>query len=146
MVFVFGIDIPLVELIFVLTLILVLLLAFLIYVVIIQTKLNKRLKEILAKENLELRGLQSIEEKETTEISLLNRILYGMLPGGMKKVVVRRRAAKKKRKKRRKPKKKTRRKPRKKRVVRKKTVTKKKSKKPKKRRRVFRNGKWVYVP
>ena len=145
MVFVFGIDIPLVELIFVLTLILVLLLALLIYVVIIQNKLNKRLKEVLAKENLELRGLQSIEEKETTEIGLLNRILYGMLPGGIKKTVIKRRAAKKKIKKRRKPRK-TRRKPRKKRVVRKKTVTKKTVKKPKKRRRVWKGGKWVYVP
>ena len=81
MVFVFGIDVPLVELIFVLTLILILLFALLIYVVIIQNKLNRRLKEVLKKENQELVGLKHIEDKETHEISLLNRLLFGMLPG-----------------------------------------------------------------
>ncbi|MEE9525620.1 MAG: hypothetical protein V3V78_03385 [Candidatus Woesearchaeota archaeon] len=101
MVFVFGIDIPLVELIFVLTLILILLFSILIYLVISQSKLNKRLKEILGKENLELRGLKSIDEKERTEIGLLRRILYGV--GSTRKTI--RRAAKRKPKK--KPKRKT---------------------------------------
>ncbi len=80
MVFIFGVDIPLVELIFVLTLILIGLLALLIYLVVSQTKLNKRLKEILAKENLELKDLSNIEEKEKAEISLLRRILDIMAP------------------------------------------------------------------
>jgi len=80
MVFVFGIDIPLVELIFVLTLVLALLLALLIYIVINQMKLNKRLKQIFEKENTELRDLKSIEDKEKTEIGLLRRILFGIMP------------------------------------------------------------------
>lgn len=75
MVFVFGIDIPLVELIFVLTIILVLLFALLIYVAIILNKLNRLLHEILLKEDTELKGLQDIEDKEMEEISLLRQIL-----------------------------------------------------------------------
>ncbi|MBW2996684.1 hypothetical protein KY332_05300 [Candidatus Woesearchaeota archaeon] len=105
MVFVFGIDIPLVEMIFVLTLILVLLLALLIYVVVILNKLNERLKEILRKENLELRGLKTIEEKEQTEIGLLRKIWRGMVfkktpkrkPKPRKRRYVRRKPVKKRR-------------------------------------------------
>ena len=161
MVFVFGIDVPLVELIFVLTLILILLFALLIYVVIIQSKLNKRLKEVLRKENLELRGLESIEDKESHEINLLNRLLFGMLPGKKSSTTItkktitekttkkpkKRKVKRKKPVKRRKPRKKPvkRRKPRKKpvkRVVKKTTV----KKTTKKGRRVWKNGRWVYVP
>ena len=101
MVFIFGIDIPLVELIFVLTLILILLLALLIYLVVSQTRLNKRLKEILRKENLELKDLSNIEEKEKAEIGLLRRILNIMAP----RRIIKKRPKRRKPKKRKKPKK-----------------------------------------
>ena len=78
MVLVFGIDVPLVELIFVLTLVLFLLLGLLIYLVVNQVKLNKRLELILRKENLELKDLKRIKKGERTEVSLLRRILLGM--------------------------------------------------------------------
>jgi len=74
MVFVFGIDIPLVEMIFVLTLALLLLLGLLIYVVIVLRKLTKTLETILRKENLELRGLKDITEEEKEEAHLLRVI------------------------------------------------------------------------
>lgn len=74
MVFVFGIDIPLVELIFVLTLVLVLLFALLIYIMVRQSQLNKRLMVILDKENAELDNLKGITEEEKTEAKLLGSI------------------------------------------------------------------------
>ncbi len=74
MVFVFGIDIPLVELIFVLTLILVLLFALLIYIVVRQNQLNNRLMIILDKENIELDNLKEITKEEKTEAKLLGAI------------------------------------------------------------------------
>ena len=74
MVFVFGIDIPLVELIFVLTLILVLLFALLIYIMVKQNQLNNRLAVILDKENIELDNLKEITKEEKTEAKLLGAI------------------------------------------------------------------------
>jgi hypothetical protein len=74
MVFVFGIDIPLVELIFVLTLVLIGLFGLMIYIIIKQHKLNKRLEIILNKENIELDSLKDITEEEKTEAKLLRAI------------------------------------------------------------------------
>lgn len=74
MVFVFGIDIPLVELIFVLTLTLIGLLGMLIYVVIKQHQLNKRLEIVLSKENVELKSLKDISKEEKSELKLLRLI------------------------------------------------------------------------
>jgi len=84
MVFVFGIDIPLVELIFVLTLILIGLFGLLIYVTIKQHQLNKRLESILSKENTELKSLKEISHEEKSELKLLrfirtelDKLIYG---------------------------------------------------------------------
>ncbi|MBW2981885.1 hypothetical protein KY343_03325 [Candidatus Woesearchaeota archaeon] len=84
MVFVFGIDIPLVELIFVLTLVLIGLFALMIFIIIRQNRLNKRLESILSKENLELTSLKKITKEEETEANLLrairtelDRVVYG---------------------------------------------------------------------
>jgi hypothetical protein len=90
MVFVFGVDIPLVELIFVLTLTLLGLLGLLIYIVIKQNKINKRLKLIIDKENIELKGLKNIGEEEKDELRLLrfirtelDKLIYGEAYGRM---------------------------------------------------------------
>lgn len=84
MVFVFGIDIPLVELIFVLTLVLVVLFALMLYVMIKQHRLNKNLNSVLTKENLELKNLRDIVQEEKTEARLLSvirneldKLIYG---------------------------------------------------------------------
>jgi len=74
MVFVFGIDIPLVELIFVLTLVLIGLFGLMIYIIIKQYKLNERLEIVLSKENIELDSLKHITEEEKTEARLLRAI------------------------------------------------------------------------
>ncbi|MBU0456943.1 MAG: hypothetical protein ABH824_02665 [Nanoarchaeota archaeon] len=71
MVFVFGIDVPLVEMIFVLTIILVVLLGLLIYLVIGQVKLKRELKTVINKENVELKGLKEIQGEEKDELGLL---------------------------------------------------------------------------
>lgn len=88
MVFVFGIDIPLVELIFVLTLILLGLFGLMIYIIIKQYKLNQRLGIILNKENVELSNLKDIRKEEKTEARLLttirnelDKMIYGEIYG-----------------------------------------------------------------
>ena len=74
MVFVFGVDIPLVELIFILVLILIALIALMIYVIIKQNRLNQRLEVVLDKENMELDSLKKISKEEETESNLLRAI------------------------------------------------------------------------
>ena len=74
MVFIFGIDIPLVELIFVMTTVLVALLVLIIYDIVNQNKLNKLLVSVLGKENLELRNLKRISEEEMKEARSLRLI------------------------------------------------------------------------
>lgn len=74
MVFVFGIDIPLVELVFVLTLVLCLLLVLIIYLTVNQFRLNRHLKQILANENIELKDLRDMQEEEKDEIELLRMV------------------------------------------------------------------------
>ena len=84
MVFVFGVDIPLVELIFVLTLVLIALFGLMIYIIIKQRRLNERLESVLDKENIELRSLKDISREEKTEARLLRvirteleKLIYG---------------------------------------------------------------------
>ena len=84
MVFVFGIDLPLVELIFVLTLMLIGLFGLLVYIIIKQRQLNERLEEILSKENVELKSLKTISKEEKSETKLLriirtelDKLIYG---------------------------------------------------------------------
>jgi hypothetical protein len=74
MVFVFGIDIPLVELIFVLTLVLILLFVLMIYLTISQIRLNRLLKQVLANENIELKDLRDITAEEKDELELLRLV------------------------------------------------------------------------
>ena len=88
MVFVFGIDIPLVELIFVLTLLLIVLFGLMVYIIIKQHRLNQRLGIILSKENLELDSLKKITKEEETEAKLLaairnelDKLAYGEIYG-----------------------------------------------------------------
>lgn len=84
MVFVFGIDVPLVELIFVLTLILAVLFGILVYLLINQIRLHKLLEKILGKEDMELKGLKEINQEEKNELKVLrglkkelDKLLYG---------------------------------------------------------------------
>ena len=88
MVFVFGIDIPLVEMIFVLTLVLIGLFGLMIYIIIKQYRLNQRLGIILNKENIELSNLKDIRKEEKTEARLLgnirneiDKLIYGEIYG-----------------------------------------------------------------
>ena len=74
MVFVFGIDIPLVELVFLLTLGLIVLCGLLVYIIIKQNQLNKRIDTILGKENLELSSLKKVAKEEKIEANLLRAI------------------------------------------------------------------------
>jgi len=74
MVFVFGVDIPLVELIFVLTVVLILLFGFMIYLVIGQVKLRRKLRTVIYKENIELRDLRKLQIEERDELKLLRII------------------------------------------------------------------------
>lgn len=84
MVFVFGVDIPLVELMFFLVLILIALVALMIYIIIRQNRLNQRLEVVLDKENMELDNLKKITKEEQTEANLLrvirselDKLVYG---------------------------------------------------------------------
>ncbi|MFH1682518.1 MAG: hypothetical protein ABIA37_01855 [Candidatus Woesearchaeota archaeon] len=84
MVFVFGIDVPLVELIFILTLILALLFGILVYLLINQINLHKMLQTVLRKEDIELKGLKEIGDEEKSELRMLrglkaelDKLLYG---------------------------------------------------------------------
>ncbi|MBW2966598.1 hypothetical protein KY342_05830 [Candidatus Woesearchaeota archaeon] len=84
MVFVFGVDIPLVELIFVLTLVLIALFGLMIYIIIKQRQLNERLETVLDKENIELKSLKDISKEEKIEARLLRvirteleKLIYG---------------------------------------------------------------------
>ncbi|MBU0469977.1 MAG: hypothetical protein KJ598_00620 [Nanoarchaeota archaeon] len=93
MVFIFGIDILLVEIIFVLTITLIVLLGLLIYLVIGQVKLKRELKKVISKENVELNALRKIEEEEKDNINLartikseLDKLLYSRLQRAPKKV------------------------------------------------------------
>ena len=74
MVFVFGIDIPLVELVFILTLGLIALCGLLVYIIIKQRQLNQRIDKILIKESRELSSLQSVAKEEKIEANLLRAI------------------------------------------------------------------------
>ncbi|MBW2997197.1 hypothetical protein KY349_02545 [Candidatus Woesearchaeota archaeon] len=74
MVFVFGIDIPLVELIFVLTLILILLFGLMIYLIISQVRLNRMLEKVLANEDIELKNLKEMRQEERDELRLLRLV------------------------------------------------------------------------
>ncbi|MBU0470606.1 MAG: hypothetical protein KJ984_03970 [Nanoarchaeota archaeon] len=107
MVFVFGVDIPLVEMIFVLTIILVILLGLLIYLVIGQVKLKRELKIVISKENVELGDLKEIQEEEKGNIGLLraikselDKLLYSRLQRAPKEVKVVKKKKKTTRKKR----------------------------------------------
>lgn len=84
MVFVFGIDVPLVELIFILTLILALLFGIIVYMLINQINLHKMLQNVLRKEDIELKGLKEISQEEKSELKILrelkadlDKLLYG---------------------------------------------------------------------
>jgi hypothetical protein len=74
MVFVFGVDVPLVELIFVLTLIMILLFGMLVYLIVSQVRLTRVLNAILDKEGLELKGLKVIRKENQDEIKLLRTV------------------------------------------------------------------------
>ena len=78
MVFVFGIDIPLVELIFVLTLVLILLFGFMVYLVISQIHLGRKLKMVINKEKTELNLLKNINVEEKRKLSLIAAIRAGL--------------------------------------------------------------------
>lgn len=74
MVFVFNMDVPLVELIFVLTIILSLLLIAIVFIISILYKLKKRLDAIFGQEASELTNLKRLEKEENQEIDLLKEI------------------------------------------------------------------------
>jgi hypothetical protein len=74
LVFVFGIDIPLVELVFILTLGLITLCGLLVYIIVKQHQLNQRIEKILGKENLELSSLKMVAKEEKIEANLLRAI------------------------------------------------------------------------
>ena len=74
MVFVFGIDVPLVELIFVLTLILAVLFGILVYMLVNQIKLHSLLEMVLRKEDIELKGLKEINSEEKKELNVLRSV------------------------------------------------------------------------
>lgn len=74
MVFVFGVDVPLVELMFVLTLVLILLFGLIIYMLISQVRLHRMLQKVLANEDAELRNLREMRQEEKDELSLLRLV------------------------------------------------------------------------
>ena len=101
MVFVFGVDIPLVELIFVLVLVLIALVALMIYVIIKQNRLNQRLEVVLDKENMELDSLKKITKEEETESNLLrvirselDKLVYGEAYGKRLQALMKRKGRK----------------------------------------------------
>ena len=103
MVFVFGVDIPLVEMVFVLTLVLILLFVLLIYIMISQHKLNKLLSSVAYKANLELGTLKKINVEEKEEMRLLrfirselDKMLYGLTYGKKIEALMRGKAGKEK--------------------------------------------------
>ena len=74
MVFVFGVDIPLVEMIFVLTVALIILLGIIIYMIISQVRLHNMLQKVLANEDTELKNLRDLRQEERDEIRLLRLV------------------------------------------------------------------------
>jgi hypothetical protein len=74
MVFVFGVDVPLVELIFVLTLVMILLFGMLVYLIVSQVRLTRVLRAIMKKEGLELDGLKVIRKENRDEIRMLRSV------------------------------------------------------------------------
>ena len=76
MVFVFGIDLPLVELIFVLTIVLILLFGLQIYLIVSQYLLNEKLKTVIRKEDVELKRLNTLNKEEKSELTLLRTIRH----------------------------------------------------------------------
>lgn len=74
MVFVFGVDIPLVEVLFVLALVLMFLLALLIIVIVNQHRINQRLKLLVSEERTELKDLRLLTKEEKEELEDLQDI------------------------------------------------------------------------
>ncbi|MBD3248690.1 hypothetical protein GF336_01475 [Candidatus Woesearchaeota archaeon] len=74
MVFIFGMDVPLVELTFLLTIILILLAGLMIYTIILFVKLSKKLDSVVEKEKKELNILQKLEKGEKLETEALTNL------------------------------------------------------------------------
>lgn len=74
MVFVFGLDVPLVEMMFVLTVVLVILLAIMIFQIIELLSLKKDLKKLVKKEEEEINILSKVQKTEEKEIKVLNNV------------------------------------------------------------------------
>lgn len=74
MVFVFGLDVPLVEMMFVLTIVLVILLAIMIYQIIELLNLRKDLKKLVKKEEEDIKVLTKVEKAEEKEVKVLNNV------------------------------------------------------------------------
>lgn len=78
MVFVFGMNIPLIELVFVFMITLFILLIIMLFLLFRQITFNKQLYNLIKKENLELQKLRKITGYEKEEIDELNEIKDSM--------------------------------------------------------------------